>query len=747
MTRDGGRVVRAVAGVGLVAAILAGPLEVLGQDGAQADSYRDRTARALHEAAMDERERFDEEVLRYTAVVRQRMGAALRLPLKDRTLYRSEASHRLWWDRDGEELVQVLAYREQTPAGVNAEDLELDRFDATFDPMADRLFFGMTDSDEDVGDPDEDDFWFEHPLYPEYRDEYWFSTGDTLAVTLPDGRRILAVELRIVPRVADVHRMTGSLWIEPEQGSLVRAVYRLSDTFDAFRDIPDLREEEDDDLRFVPGLFKPWTAELKMIAVDYSLWELEVWLPRSMRIELVATAGIVKIPVSVDYAYSIEDVTTTSTAPTAVEELPHVHFQTRSQAMAYLNELAFGEEVPYETSRSLRDGERRTTYLVPTDRDFLAENDELPPPVWEEAPGFTSEDELTDMFETLADLPRAPLPQMPSTLRWGLQRPDLARYNRVEAVSLGARWEARPHTFVGPITVGVTGRIGVGDLQPNASLGFTRESLRRKITVRGYNELAAVDEGARHLALGNSMMAAFFGRDDGDYYYRSGAEIVWTPPTPERQSFAVRGYAEHHRAAVNETTFSLFNFWRDGWAFRPNIAADRGWEYGAQIDVTPWWGSDPMLAQGGFDLTVQGGVGDVEYARTSLVGTAIVPLPAQLRLAVEAGGGTSWGAPSVQRMWYVGGPRTIRGYDPLTAGGADFARGRVELARTASFGAVSVFSDFGWAGDFDSFGWDDGFTSIGVGTSLLDGILRLDAAYGLDADNPFRIDFYLDGIL
>ena len=47
-------------------------------------SYRDETARTLHEAAMAERERFDESVVGYTAVVRQRIGASLRMPLKDR---------------------------------------------------------------------------------------------------------------------------------------------------------------------------------------------------------------------------------------------------------------------------------------------------------------------------------------------------------------------------------------------------------------------------------------------------------------------------------------------------------------------------------------------------------------------------------------------------------------------------------------------------------------------------------------
>ena len=34
-----------------------------------------------------------------------------------------------------------------------------------------------------------------------------------------------------------------------------------------------------------------------------------------------------------------------------------------------------------------------------------------------------------------------------------------------------------------------------------------------------------------------------------------------------------------------------------------------------------------------------------------------------------------------------------------------------------------------------------------VGKSLLDGILRIDGAYGLDSPRGFRLDFYLDAIL
>ncbi len=723
------------------------PLWAQTADGEVTSSYRDATARAIHEAAMAERLRFDDSLLKYTALVRQRIGAAMRLPLKDRTLYRSESAHRLWWNRDGEDLVQLLAFREQHPGGVDVEALELDRFNDSFDPMDDRLFFGLAEDEDDLGDPEGDDFWFEHPLYPEYVDRYWFSSGDTLTLGLPDGRQVLAIELQVVPRVADVHRMTGSLWIEPEQGALVRAVYRLSDRFDAFRDIPDLQKEEDDDLRFVPGIFKPWTADIEMIAVDYSLWEFEAWLPRSMRVDVLVAAGILKVPVSVDYSYDVESVTTRqSVEDGAHEDLPEMHFRTRSEAMAYLNQLAFGEDVAYDVS-FVREDESETRMLVPEDRTVLSGSDELPPPIWEDAPGFTSKAELEEMFGGLADLPMAPLPQVPSTLRWGLQRPDLLRYNRVEGASVGARWQARPNSFMGPLTFSATGRIGYGDLRPNVNLGLTHEGLTRRVTLSGYHELAAIDERARHLGLGNSLMASLFGRDDGDYYYRSGGAVEWTPPTAARQSARLRLYSEYHHAAELSSEFALFHFWKDNCCFRPNLSADEGWEHGALLEWTPWWGSDPLLAQGGLDASIQGGFGDQEYARASLVLRGVVPLPLQMRLGVAVGGGSSWGDPSVQRLWHLGGARSLRGYDPRLMSGRDFVRGRAELARTASFGALSVFSDYGWAGQRPDFNVRQGFYSIGAGASLLDGLLRFDVGYGLKDPKGFRVDFYLDGIL
>ena len=56
---------------------------------------------------------------------------------------------------------------------------------------------------------------------------------------------------------------------------------------------------------------------------------------------------------------------------------------------------------------------RTTRYLVPESRAAAENSPYLPPPVWEDAPGFASEDELAEMIETLADLPPVPTQGIP----------------------------------------------------------------------------------------------------------------------------------------------------------------------------------------------------------------------------------------------------------------------------------------------------------------------------------------------
>lgn len=335
---------------------------------------------------------------------------------------------------------------------------------------------------------------------------------------------------------------------------------------------------------------------------------------------------------------------------------------------------------------------------------------------------------------------------LPSTFRWGPQRPDLLRYNRVEGLSVGARGQIYPRTPLGRLSITATGRLGTADRVPDVVLDVSRESLTRRITLSAYRGLAAVDEGARHLGFGNSLTALLLGRDDGDYYRRTGLSLEWTPPSAERRVFRGRAFAEYQVPVAVEADFALAHLGSDEWTFRENARADEGWDVGWSAEAAPWWGTDPRERQGGITLATRWGSGDWHYTLVEGCGTLILPLPGDLRVVAEVAGGTSSGSPPLQRRFRVGGPTTLRGYEPGAAVGTSFARARGEVGRSFAFGRVTAFSDVAWAGERAAFDTGDALPSAGVGLHLVDGLIRVDAAWGLRDPRGFRLELYLDAI-
>lgn len=703
-------------------------------DSLPGDAFEDAGARDLFARARRRRTELDESLLAYEAVVTERLAAGLRAFRRDRTLYRKESATRVRWSRDGANVVQVMAAREEHPGGVEIPTgLSGFSVDDLWNPEADPLLFGSVVSEAE----DRDETGFVHPLGPDAPRYYRYETGDTLTLHLPDGRSLRAVELRFIPRERDFRRLSGSAWLEAGSGNLVRAVFRLGKVFDLEEDLEELREIDDDPeleegVGKVPGIFLPIQFELKAVVVDYALWDFRYWMPRLLRADGLVRAGILEAPASFEVTYRILDTVTEEDVAGGVDRVPPAE-----EVLAH-----WGVRGEFRGVRRISDG-RRVEMILPEDERLLLESSELPPPIWEEMGPSLSEDELKEFHERLESVPRAPMAARPWALHWGHQRPDLLRYNKVEALSVGARAETR----LGVWDASLTGRIGLADLEPDARLRFLREGARRSWELEAYNGLASVDPDQRSLTLGHSLSTLLLGRDDGEYYRRTGASVSLLPPGGERRWTRIRLYAERQRAVEKETDVSLPSLWDQGQAFSPNIPADGIDQAGAEVRIQPWWGRGLREAKGGADLLVQAETGEMAFVRTRLALSLSVPLGRTLRTGFEVAGGTAWGDVPVQRRWYLGGATTLRGYDGSAAVGESFLRGRAELAWWHHYGSVSLFGDVGWAGGRDAFDSDDGLASAGVGFSTLDGLVRVDLARALRRGTQWRLELYLDGLL
>ncbi|MDE2793390.1 MAG: hypothetical protein OXL34_01105 [Gemmatimonadota bacterium] len=758
--------------VAVLAAVTPSPTHA--QSGYAPDTFEDSVAHLLYAAARANWKSLDESVLRYSALIRQRSATKIRALFRDRTLYHNETAVRAFWERDRQPVVQVLGTRSEYPGrdiAIREGDLDFLEdlpFDRPFDPGSDRLLFGIPDQGNLSLEPEDDEYWLAHPLAEGADSLYRFRSGDTLTLSFADGRRLRAIQLDVLPREADAHRISGALWIEPESGALVRAVYRLSREFDAMRDVPDLeREEERGTFRFIPGLVKPWTFDLTMIAVDYSLWDFKAWLPHSMRVEGEAAAGIIKIPVSMDISYQIESVILAEDEepdPAAgpdqpfVPPLKHVHFKTRAEAMAFIAKLLSEDEaVDYEALGADEPGLVNSSWMIaPRERHLVEESPHLPPPVWEDAIGFPSDAELERFVEKLADLPAPSVAQAAFGFHWGWARPDLIRYNRVEGPAFGGRLEwALGRRF----SLGTAGFFGLADLRPKVRLDLQRSTMQRRLSLGTFHELRPTDPGGRYLDFGNSLNAFLFGRDNGEYYRATGADFTWRPPDGARESFTFRAYAERQSAVANEIDFALFRAFDGDGTFRPNMKADHVAEAGAELRLSPWWGNDPGGVQLGVDLhgrwamwRVPGEDARTDYRQASLTLRSIIPVAGdgwrRWNLGFEAAAGTTWGDAPVQRSWFLGGGTSLRGYSASVVSGLSFARGRVEASRLFEAGSAILFGDAGWAGDRSRFDSDDILYGVGLGGSVLDGLIRLDFSHGLKGPHKgFRVDLYLDAIL
>lgn len=693
---------------------------------AQSDgTFLDSGARQLLARARSFRDAADSSILSYTGTVHSRMAAGLRMPLKDRTLYRRETTARIRWSRDATPIIKAVAFREQTPAGISEPGMgNAASLDELFDPTQDRIYFGLTDKSN--GD---DDVWIQHPLVTGAEEFYRYKSGDTMTIRILGGRTVRAIELRVTPKTTSGHVVSGSLWIDASNGTLVQALYRLSRPMDIETEVVDADDRAD--MKHVPGMFKPMIFDISLVAMEYSLYDMRYWMPRVTRLEGYIRAGVIRTPASYEISYEIDEVVTATPRAVAVE----------SEVTDSVQAVWMGSDYYMGVRRS---NGRSVRMLMPRDSTILLKSPELPPPIWKQSAEFITDKELGDLYERLEKVaPVMPAQPLPPTLVWGSGASDLLRYNRVEALSVGVR-ALYPTPYV---AFSVTGRLGLGDLHPNLVVAATRSTQKRTMSLQLRHALAGMDEQNDPFGMGNSASSLLFGRDDGEYYRATGAALTFSPSETSRAHSDLTFFAQHDNAVKRETSITLRKAWDGDFQFRTNVAAARTELAGATLTFRPWWGSDPFRIQVGLDGMVEGATGGYSFARARLTARSAVPLGQRYRIGLEAGAGTAEGDVPPQRLWYLGGANTLRGYDGSSLAGTSFARARADIARTFGWGGLTVFSDAGWAGDRRIYDAGAVIYSAGFGSSLLDGLFRVDLARQLNRDRKWRLELYVDALL
>jgi hypothetical protein len=705
-----------------------------------ADAFADAVARELVTRARERRGLVDRSISAYRTLSTERMSVGYRLLRRDRLLFRRETAARVHWQRDSVIDIEVLGAREVVPVARGKVQLPDDLANyvphIAFDPLDSEFLFRM------------DTNTVRHPLAAGSERDYRFAAGDSSVIRLPDGRQVRLRELRIIPRRRDPHLIAGSFWIDQASHAVVQAAFRLARPWE----IADAADDDDRD--DIPGFLRSIRMDLSHFVVDYGLWDLRWWLPRYLTVRGVVEFGrFGTLPMQYERSYTDYEVRADST----VRPVPRDTLRERCRGQYSLT-INVGGSDSARIARTREALERRNSpgdtvpsgcsrryrVTVPDSLETLVASEHLPESIWGDTP-MLSERELTELAEVVSELPEVGWQLARPRLDWGLGGTGLARYNRIEALGLGARGAVD----LGRAQASLEASYGIADRMPKGKLEAGFSGAARELRLSGYRELKATDAALRPFGLVHSLNALLFGRDDAQYYRALGAALEVAPPSASAQWYALRLYAEQQRPVYRNTHWSVPRLFDGDREFRENILADRATQYGTDLLLRTQYGENPSSLRAGVQADVRAETGTFEFVRPALTAHVALPPVGGLALAVEGAAGTTFETSPVQSHWYLGGTSTLRGYSSGVLAGPAFWRGRAEVATSLPAVRLAVFSDVGWAGaaSNDAFRAARPLLSAGVGVSLLDGIARLDLARALRAPTGWRLHLYLDALL
>ncbi|MGQ0650080.1 MAG: hypothetical protein ACT4P7_21225 [Gemmatimonadaceae bacterium] len=756
-------------------------------------AFKDSAARTLLWRARESRMTQDSSLLAYDATAYQRISAGLgfRAIGRDRLLFRTENASRVRWSRANGVMVDLKGRRSAIPMVKNDEDkrevdVEMDHISPIpYYPGREALWVGSGVARAEV-----DERELVHPIALGAEAYYQYEAGDSLTITLSDGKVIRLRELRIQPRRPEWKFSVGSFWFDQDRGQLVRAVYRFAAPMNiwavADEEVKRERQEaradgrqpdEDDEVPgWVKGMLSPLEANLEAVTLEYGLYGGRYWLPRTQYAEGYAKAGFMRVPFKMEESFKYASVNGADSVP----RIPP------SRSLRAIRDSLFPDSVEWRNiapeerraryrriaeidsaarleRRAKREEECRTTghrteienrfdravramVRVPCNDSVLVNSPDLPPSIYDEGEELFGVSERAELLKAL-DFSLQPVwAPMPIDVTWGLAQ---TRYNRVEGLSTGFRatqelgkgysWDA-------------SARLGSADHSVYAELGGARSNGRHTFRLGAYRRLGvANNDWGSPLSFGGSLGAALYGRDEGYYYRTTGVELERS--LARGGGLSTKLFLERHTTATWNTRFNVSRALGSATEFLPNIAAERATVSGIALRSQLSRGLDPAGWRVFGDARVEGGylseraLGDTAaqtYARVAGDLTLSRGLVGNLAAALTASAGYSTGAP-LQRQFFLGGAQTVRGQLLGAAAGESYWLGRLEMGRALGAVRPVVFGDVGWAGP-----WSQRMhpgrpiSGVGVGSSILDGLIRFDLSRGVYPRQKLRLDLYVE---
>ncbi|MEP7346186.1 MAG: hypothetical protein ABI877_13010 [Gemmatimonadaceae bacterium] len=747
-------------------------------------AFLDPGARSLLLRARDARMKQDTSLLSYDASAYQRLsvGMGFRAFGKERLLFRTENASRVQWSRRAGTHVDLKGKRAIFPM-MDADDGDINGDDFSpvpYYPGREALWIGSGIAKSEV-----DEREMIHPIALGAEAYYRYALGDSVRYTLPDGKVIRLVELRIAPRRPEWRLSVGSFWFDDATAQLVRAAYRLAVPMNIWqvadeeikRDAAETRargetpDPDDEVPRWVKGFMSPMEANLEGVTIEYGLYGGRFWLPRTQYAEGWARASFMRIPFKIEESFKyaeVNGVDTLPTIPTSRVSLMDSLFgkdygswkslskeEKRERARTYdnadslrrsqqnLGRAASCKSGDHWTRREERgDGAITVLVRVPCDTTLLVNSPELPKSIYdagEQLFGSADRDELMKSLNFSLQPGWAP---QPVVLTYGL---PMTRYNRVEGLSSGVN---------GTMQLGQgyaldgTARLGTGDWVPNAEFGMSRSNGRHTWRAGAYQRLAVANDWGAPLSFGSGFGAFAYGRDDGFYFRSLGMELERF--ATRENGTRLRLFAERQRTATPTTTFNLSKALGGASAFGPNVRAEKGSALGSGVRDVRNFGLDPAGWRLFSDVRLEGGwfipsdSSGRAFGRSGADLTVSHGLLSSAAVGVTIGGGISSGAPE-QRQFFLGGTQSVRGQLAGAGFGEAYWLTRLELAATRGTVRPVVFGDLGWAGQRSDFSHPGRpLSGAGVGLSILDGLFRFDVARGIYPRNKLRFDAYLE---